>query len=201
MVIDFLFFFVSEKNGDWFLTVMGNTFWQVSLRLLKLRSSDDDLPEPFENSVQSHKKNGIIGKVKYLTSGAKKTNGKFDEAERPYDDSDGSPVFDSDDSLNESTTSSGSDSISKNSGNIYNAESSRLALPSSETRTRLDTLQRSWSQSSRNRSFKGWTNTSKQETLTTYQGPFTVCNFVLSFCIVPLIYIFVKKKESWYLRH
>ncbi|XP_027356402.1 uncharacterized protein LOC113865828 [Abrus precatorius] len=149
----------------------------VSMRLLKLRDSNDDSATtgPFENWVEPEKKHGIIGKVKCLTSLGKKNNGKFDEAEQtsPYE-SDGSPVFDSDDSSNESTTSSGS---SKSSG-IHNA-GSRLTIgserfTSSETKSCLDTVQRSWSQLSHNRSFKEWknpkTSTNRLETQTTYHG-------------------------------
>lgn len=142
---------------------------------MRLRSCDDDLP--FENWVKSEKKRGIIGKVKYLTSLGKKNNGnKFDQTEQtsPYE-SDGSPVFDSDDSSNVSTTSSGSSK--SDGGGIHNLESSRLTfLTTGETKTRLDTLQRSRSQLSRKQeNFKGCnfkTPTSQQETLTTYPCPF-----------------------------
>lgn len=145
------------------------------MRLLKLRNSHDDSHGPFENLIKSEKKRGIIGKVKFLT---KKNNEKFDGAEQqpsPYE-SDGSPVFDSDGSSNESTTSSGSSS----SGRIHNIESrlengsgTLTSLP--QTKPRLDTVQRSWSHVSWNRSFKRWsfkTNTTKQETSTIHSAPF-----------------------------
>lgn len=146
----------------------------VSLRLLKLRDCNDESQEAFEKrTMKSNKKHEIKGKVKYLTCMPKKHNGKFNEGESPYE-SDESHVFDSDESSNESTTSSGS-STSNTSG-IYNTKS-KLMVPTSETMPHLGTLQRSWSQFSRNRSFKGWnfnTNTLKQATLTTtHQPPFT----------------------------
>ncbi|KAK7351383.1 hypothetical protein VNO77_10793 [Canavalia gladiata] len=153
----------------------------VSVRLLKLRDSNDDSASrgPIENRVRSEKKQGIMGKVKSLKGLEKKNNGKFDEGEQasPYE-SDGSPVFDSDDSSNESTISSGS---SNNSGGINN-EGSRLAnnvserFTSSVTETHLDTVQRSWSQSSRNTTFKGWnfkTPKNNQQTMNTYVAPST----------------------------
>ncbi|KAK7311879.1 hypothetical protein RJT34_10325 [Clitoria ternatea] len=132
----------------------------VSMKLLKVRDCDDD--DSLENRVESEKKRGIIGKMKYLTGLGKKNNDKFDESEQvsPYD-SDGSPVFDSDDLSNESTTSSGS----SKSGEIHNA-GSHQRFTSSNTKTHLDTVQRSWS---RNTSFN--TPTVKQETQTTYHGP------------------------------
>ncbi|XP_061341050.1 uncharacterized protein LOC133287447 [Gastrolobium bilobum] len=151
----------------------------VSGRLLKLRNShDDDSPGHFESLVQSQKKHGIIGRVKkYLASLTKKNNDKFDHAEQPSPyESDGSPVFDSDDSSNESTTSSGSGSggygRNHNAGLRLTIGSERFT--SSGTKTRLDTVQKNWSQLPLNRSFKGWnfkTDTSKQETLTTHSGP------------------------------
>jgi hypothetical protein len=149
--------------------VMVNTFYQVSLRLLKHRSCDDVEPTiTFENTVKSDKKDSIVGKVNYLTCLTKKNNEKFDEGdENPYE-SDGSPVFESDDSSNESTTSN-SGSSSSNS-----PKEPRVTFLSSDIKTSLDTLHR-------NRSFKGWknfkTNTTKQQIFTTSQTPFTVCKF------------------------
>ncbi|KAK2392129.1 hypothetical protein QL285_065522 [Trifolium repens] len=137
----------------------------VSLRLLKHRSCDDVEPTiTFENTVKSDKKDSIVGKVNYLTCLTKKNNEKFDEGdENPYE-SDGSPVFESDDSSNESTTSN-SGSSSSNS-----PKEPRVTFLSSDIKTSLDTLHR-------NRSFKGWknfkTNTTKQQTFTTSQIPFT----------------------------
>lgn len=88
---------------------MYGSFEKVSVRLLKQGES----PIAIE---KMRKKHGIIGQVKYLT---KKNNGKFDEEKHPYE-SDSSPVFDSDDSSNDSTTSSGS--CSSNSAGIYNSQ-------------------------------------------------------------------------------
>lgn len=145
------------------------------MRLLKLRDSNGgDSLEPFENTMKSNKTHEIKGKVKYLTCLPKKSNGKLNQGASPYE-SDDSHVFDSDESSNESTTSSGSST--SNSSGIYNTKS-KVLVPSSETMTHLGTLQRSWSQLSRNRSFKGWnfnTNTIKQATFTTHQAPFRVC--------------------------
>lgn len=132
----------------------------VCLRLLlKLRNNSDyDSAITFENTVKSDKKLGTIEKGKYLTCLIKKKNGKFDE--HPYE-SDGSPVFDSDESSNESTTSGGSSSSSSNS-----PTESRVNFPSSGIKTSLDS----------NRRFKGWdfkTGTAQLETSTIHQTPFT----------------------------
>lgn len=133
----------------------------------------------FENRIQTEKKDGIVEKVKYLTSLGKKNNDKFDESNQtsPYE-SDSSPVFDSDDSSNESTTSSGS---SSKSDGIHNARSTLSngseMFTSLETRTHL-----SLSQLPRNRSLNGWnfkTSTNKQETVTSNSGHFTVCYLTL----------------------
>jgi len=140
---------------------VGNTLLQVCLRLLKHRNNcDDDSAITFENTVKSDKKHGTLGKVKYLTCLTKKNNGKFDEGDQqhPYE-SDGSPVFDSDESSNESTTSGGSSSSNS-------PTESRVSFPSSGTKTNLDS----------NRRFKGW-DTAQLETSTIYQTPFTVCQF------------------------
>ncbi|TKY74734.1 hypothetical protein E2542_SST03497 [Spatholobus suberectus] len=153
----------------------------VSMRLLKLRDSNGDSASAgrFENRVQSQKKRGIMETVMYLTSLGKKNNSKFDESEQtsPYD-SDSSPVFDSDDSSNESSTSSGS----SKSGGIHNARSplgnGSERFTTSETKTRS-----SLSQLPRNRSLNGWnfkTATNKQETPTSSSAPFTVCPLITS---------------------
>ena len=144
---------------------------------MKLRNSHDD---------SATKTPGIIGRVKNLTSLTnKEKNKKFDQAEQPSPyESDGSPVFDSDDSSNGSSTSSGS---SSSSGRTHNAGSERFT--SSETKTRLDnTVSRSWSQLSRNRSFKGLsfkTTTTKRESSITHSSPFTVCNIIRLLGVVP----------------
>lgn len=138
-------------------------------------SNGRDSLESFENTMKSNKKDEITGKVKYLTCLPKKHNGKLNQGGSPYESDDDSHVFDSDESSNESTTSSGS-STSNNSG-FYNTKS-KVMVPTSEAMSHLGTLQRSWSQLSWNRSFKGWnfnTNTIKQATLTTHQAPFMVC--------------------------
>ncbi|MED6216368.1 hypothetical protein PIB30_007011 [Stylosanthes scabra] len=101
----------------------------VSIKLTRVKNSDDDSSRPIENSVESKKRHAIIERVKYLTSF---TNNRGKNVKRlshpkpkgteqspsPYE-SDGSPspVFDSDDS-SESTTSSGSSRTSNNSGSI-----------------------------------------------------------------------------------
>lgn len=140
----------------------------VCMRLMKL----DDLQGPFENSIHSEKKSGIIGKLKSLTCLGRKNNVKVDQSEQPSPyESYSSPVFYSDDSSNESTASSNS---SKSDG-FHNSES-RLGFRSSGTKTPLDTSQSNWSYMSRNRSFKGWntkTDASKQETSTTDPCPLT----------------------------
>ncbi|KAL2346709.1 hypothetical protein Fmac_000709 [Flemingia macrophylla] len=145
----------------------------VSLKLLKLRDSNGNSAstKSSENRVKLEKKRGIIEKVMCLTRLGKKNNGKFDEAEEtsPYE-SDSSPVFDSDDS-NQSSTSSGS---SKSDG-IHNTRLTLTyrseRLKNSETATRLSS-----SQLPRNRSLNGWnskTTTNKQDTITSCPGPFT----------------------------
>ncbi|KAK7283087.1 hypothetical protein RIF29_12361 [Crotalaria pallida] len=155
----------------------------VSMKLLKLGNSHDDSQGPFENLVGSEKKRGIIGKVKFFTNlnlTKKNNNGKVDHSGQlsPYE-SDGSPVFDSDDSSNDSTTSSGS---SSSSGGRIHKTGSRLKIGSErytssvQKKTPLDTVQRNWSQLSWNRSIKKWnfkSTTTKQETLATQSGPST----------------------------
>ncbi|KAJ1415936.1 hypothetical protein SESBI_17776 [Sesbania bispinosa] len=142
------------------MTVVGKVSMTVFREEMKTESNSH---HHLQRRVSIHLKvNGLIieasfWKVKYLTSLGKKNNGnKFDQTEQtsPYE-SDGSPVFDSDDSSNVSTTSSGSSK--SDGGGIHNVDSSRLTfLTSGETKTRLDTLQRSRSQLSRKQdSFKG----------------------------------------------
>jgi len=151
------------------------SFEQVSLRLLKLKDSnskgDSVIARPFENSVQPKKKHGIIEKVKHFTSLGKKNNDKIDESKQTSPcDSDRSPIFDSDDSSNDSNTSSGS----SNSG----THSKRPTLTSERftSSERKTHLQRNRSLNERN--FK--TPTDKQQTQTSYPGPFTVC-YILTF--------------------
>lgn len=150
------------------------------MRLLKLRDSNGDSAGPFgKNWVQSEKKRGIIKEVKYLASLGKKNKGKFDESEQtsPHD-SDRSPVFDSDDSY-DSTTSSGS---SSNSGGIHNPRST--LSNGSESFTTSETAKTRLSHLPRNISLNGWnykTPTNEQRTQTSYPGPITVSYIVFFF--------------------
>lgn len=144
-------------------------------------SNGGDSSGPSENLVQSEpeKKRGIIEKVKHLTSLGKKNNAKLDELEQtsPYD-SDRSPVFDSDDSY-DSTTSSGS---SSNSGGIHNPRST--LSNGSERFTTSDTAKTRLSHLPRNISLNGWnykTPTNEQRTQTSYPGPITVSYIVFFF--------------------
>jgi len=153
------------------------SFEQVSLRLLNLRDSnskgDSVTARPFENSVQPKKKKGIIEKVKHFTSLGRKNNGKIDESKQTSPcDSDRSPVFDSDDSSNDSNTSSGSNNSGTRSTRPTLTNGSER-FTTSERKTRLQ----------RNRSLNEWnfnTPTDKQQTQTSYPGPFTVCYILTS---------------------
>ncbi|XP_047150846.1 uncharacterized protein LOC124822820 [Vigna umbellata] len=148
----------------------------VSIRLLKLRDSDSKgdsvSAKPFENSVQPKKKHGIIEKVKHFTSLGKKNNGKIDESKQTSPcDSDRSPMFDSDDSSNDSNTSSASNnSGTHNTRPTLTKGSERFTT--SDRKTRLQ----------KNRSLNGWNfqtpTTDKQQTQTSYPGPFTKSNEV-----------------------
>ncbi|KAL5074336.1 hypothetical protein RYX36_013320, partial [Vicia faba] len=90
----------------------------------------DSARTTFENTVKSDKKHGIIEKVKYLTCLTNKNSGtNFDSYESDY-----SPVFDSDDSSNECTTSSGSSSSNS-------PKEARITFLTSKKNTNSNTLQ------------------------------------------------------------
>ena len=136
---------------------------------VELRNTNDSHGK-VQNSVESGKnKLGVIERVKYLTS-LKKKKGKSDNQ---YE-SDRSPIFDSD---NECTTTTNSFS------SIYNAESnnsnfSERFTTSSGAEDRLDGVQRSWSVSTWNGSYRGKTMTGKQKPLTLTKNrsaPLRVC--------------------------
>ncbi|OIV97736.1 hypothetical protein TanjilG_12493 [Lupinus angustifolius] len=120
----------------------------VSLKLSKVGNSEDDPQGSFGNLVKSEKKGGFIGKVKFFTNLTKKNNGKFHQLS-PYE-SDDSPVFDSDDSPNYSTTSSGSSNNSRriihNRGSRFNNRSERF----------MSSVHWNWPELSWNRSFRKW---------------------------------------------
>ncbi|MED6163411.1 hypothetical protein PIB30_079704 [Stylosanthes scabra] len=148
----------------------------VSMKLMRVKNSDDESSRPIEKPVESKKRHAIIERVKYLTSfttnrgknGKPQPHGKGTEQQSPSPyESDGSPspVFDSDES-SESTTSSGSSSnnsgsiiidndgnwgsrLSKSGNKNGGCESERFIMGSSGTRTRLD------GRGSRNGSFTG----------------------------------------------
>ncbi|KAL1301063.1 uncharacterized protein [Arachis hypogaea] len=177
----------------------------VSMKLMKMKNSEDDSARPIKNSVEP-KRHAIIERVKYLTSLTNRgKNGKLHhtgigtEQTSPYE-SDGSPVFDSDDS-SESTSSSGSSGSNNSSIIIENDQNSgsRLGkssnkngcceserfMGSSAPRTRLDgTANRSRLQLSRTRSFTEFgsnTITTKQQfQLTTRSSALTKSHEVSS---------------------